>query len=68
MLHLKVRFKPFQGVLISAILGTFFQKYLMVNSVKGLLQINKDYTVKKTSVNIDTPVIVCLQQGSKSAV
>ena len=28
---------------------------------------NKDYTIKKTSINIDKPVIVCLQQGSKSA-
>ena len=33
-----------------------------------LLQINKDYTIKKAPINIDTPVIVCLQQGSKSAV
>ena len=30
----------------------------MVNSVEGLLQINEDYSIKKTSVNIDTPVYV----------
>ncbi|CAH3184224.1 unnamed protein product [Porites evermanni] len=46
----------------------FIKNYLVVNSVKGLLQINKDYTIKKISINIDTPAIVCLQQGSKGAV
>ena len=32
----------------------------MVSSVKGLLQINEDNAIKKTSINIDTPAIfVC---------
>ena len=44
------------------------KNYLVANSVKGLLKINKDYTIKNTSTNIDTPAIVCLQQGGKSVV
>ena len=31
-------------------------------------KVNKDYTIKKTSIIIDTAAIVCLQQDSKSAV
>ena len=50
------------------ILNEFFYNYLVVKSVKGLLQINKDYAIKKTSIIIDTPAILCLQQDSKSAV
>ena len=64
----QVRFKPFQGVLINAALSKFFFLiYLVVNSVKGVLQINKDYAIKKTSINMDKPAIVYLQQGSKRA-
>ena len=50
------------------ILNEFFYNYLVVKSVKGLLQINKDYAIKKTSIYMDKPAIVYLQQGSKSAV
>ena len=66
----KVRFKPFHGVLhwSTPYLVNFFRNYIAVNSVKGLLQINKDYAIKKTFINIYTPAIVFLQQGSKSAV
>ena len=32
----------------------------MVNTVQDLLQINEDYAIKKTYVNIDVPVIICL--------
>ena len=35
---------------------------------KAFLQINKDYAIKKTFINIYTPAIVFLQQASKSAV
>ena len=34
---------------------------LVVNTVKGLLQINNDYTIRKASIDIDTQAIVCLQ-------
>ena len=40
----------------------------MFKSVKGLLQINDDYAIEKTFINIDAPAIVCLQTGRESAV
>ena len=55
-----IRFVPFQGILANAVFSFFFQNNLMVNTVQDLLQINEDYAIKKTYVNIDVPVIICL--------
>ena len=49
------RFEPFQGILVNAVFGEFFKNDLWVNSVNS-----EDYAINKISVNIDTPVIVCL--------
>ena len=48
----KIGFELPQGILIDAVFTKLLSNYLMVSSVKSLLQINEDYAVEKTTTTM----------------